>query len=37
VIGRGRNEAAGVSYPRRIKTVGKAPEQYPDPDDSEDE
>jgi hypothetical protein len=36
VIGRGRNEAV-VSYPRRIKTVGKAPEQYPDPDDSEDE
>jgi len=36
VIGRSRKEA-GVSYPRRIKTVGKAPEQYPDPDDLDDE
>jgi hypothetical protein len=36
VIGRGRKEA-GVSYPRGIKTVGKAPKQYPDPDDLEDE
>ena len=36
VIGRGSKEA-GVSYPRRIKTVGEAPKQYPDPDDLDDE
>jgi len=36
LIGHGRKEA-GVRYPRPIKTVGKAPEQYPDPDDLDDE
>jgi len=35
VIGRGRKEA-GASYPRLLKTVGKAPKQYPDPDDLDD-
>jgi hypothetical protein len=36
LIGRDRKEA-GVRYPRQVKIVGKAPEQYPDPDDLEDE
>jgi Plasmid pRiA4b ORF-3-like protein len=35
VIGRGHKEA-GASYPRLLKTVGKAPKQYPDPDDLDD-
>lgn len=34
VIGRDRKEA-GVSYPRLLKTVGKAPKQYRDPDDDD--
>jgi hypothetical protein len=36
VIGRGQKEA-GAKYPRLLKEVGKAPEQYPDPDDLDDE
>jgi hypothetical protein len=32
VIGRGRKEAK-VRYPRLVKSVGKAPEQYPRPDE----
>ena len=31
-IGQNRKEP-GSKYPRLLKTVGKAPEQYPDPDD----
>jgi pRiA4b ORF-3-like protein len=31
-IGQNRKER-GVRYPRLLKTVGEAPEQYPDPDD----
>jgi len=34
VIGRGRKQA-GAKYPRLLKTVGKAPEQYPDDLDDE--
>ena len=32
VIGRNRKEP-GISYPRLLKAIGPAPEQYPDPDD----
>lgn len=32
VIGQNRREP-GVIYPRLLKTIGAAPEQYPDPDD----
>ena len=32
VIGQNRKEP-GVIYPRLLKTIGAAPEQYPDPDD----
>jgi Plasmid pRiA4b ORF-3-like protein len=32
VIGQNRKEP-GVKYPRLLKTIGAAPEQYPDPDD----
>jgi len=32
VIGQNRKEP-GVMYPRLLKTIGAAPEQYPDPDD----
>jgi hypothetical protein len=32
VIGQKRKEP-GVRYPRLLKAIGKAPEQYPDPDD----
>lgn len=32
VIGQNRKEP-GVIYPRLLKTIGTAPEQYPDPDD----
>jgi hypothetical protein len=35
VIGIGRKEA-GIKYPRLVKSVGKAPVQYPDPDAEED-
>ena len=31
-IGQNRKERGG-KYPRLLKTVGEAPEQYPDPDD----
>jgi hypothetical protein len=31
-IGQNRKEPRG-SYPRLLKTIGEAPEQYPDPDD----
>ncbi len=31
-IGQNRKEP-GAKYPRLVKTVGEAPEQYPDPDD----
>ncbi len=31
-IGQNRKET-GAKYPRLLKTVGEAPEQYPDPDD----
>jgi Plasmid pRiA4b ORF-3-like protein len=32
VIGQNRKEP-GVRYPRLLKAIGEAPEQYPDPDD----
>ena len=32
VIGQNQ-KAPGVSYPRLLKAIGKAPEQYPDPGD----
>lgn len=32
VIGHARKEP-GIRYPRLLKTVGEAPEQYPDPDE----
>ena len=31
-IGQNRKEPGG-KYPRLLKTIGEAPEQYPDPDD----
>ena len=33
LIGRNR-KAPGVRYPRMLKAIGTAPEQYPDPDDA---